>query len=135
MNQPAYVNGTTDPEVGTRAAAFLVRYAALYPFHRSGARFLPKPSLDFPTACELVQVWPNDRLEQMAIVFLTTDHAFAASGSRTIRQFAALASWADSELIQRELAVNYENYYRWVCPHTPPCGHRIACGIVSARAR
>lgn len=97
-----YVNGTTDPEIGTRASRFLELYASLYPKHRNGARFLPKPALDWPTACELVQVWPDERLEKLAIVFLKTDHEFAANGSRTIRQFAALASWCDDRLRQVE---------------------------------
>ncbi len=98
----AYVNGTTDPVIGTRAAHFLERYSELYPEHRNGARFLPKPALDWPAACELVQVWPDDRLEKLAIVFLKTDHEFAVNGSRTIRQFAALASWCDDRLRQVE---------------------------------
>lgn len=96
------VNGTTDPDIGERAAKFLERYPELYREHRHGARFLPKPALDWPTACELVQVWPDDRLEKLAIVFLKTDHEFASNGSRTIRQFAALASWCDDRLRQVE---------------------------------
>lgn len=96
------INGTTDPEIGERAAWFLERYAQLYPEHRKGARFLPKPALDWTAACELVAVWPNERLEKLAIVFLKTDHEFAANGSRTIRQFAALASWCDDRLRQVE---------------------------------
>lgn len=97
------VNGTLDPEIGERAAWFLERYPDLYREHRHGARFLPKPALDWPTACDLVKNWPNDRLEKLAIVFLKTDHEFAANGSRTIRQFAALASWCDDRLRQVEL--------------------------------
>jgi hypothetical protein len=89
-------------EVGTRAAHFIERYTELYPIHRHGAKFLPKPALDYQTACELVKTWPDERLEKLVIIFLKTDHDFAASGSRTIRQFAALASWCDGRLAEVE---------------------------------
>jgi len=46
----------------------------------------------------LCQTWSDDRLERIAILFLTVDHQFAASGSRTIPQLAALASWCDGKL-------------------------------------
>jgi uncharacterized protein YdaU (DUF1376 family) len=91
-------------EIGTRAAKFIDRYGELYPLHRNGARFMPKPALDYQTACELVSVWPDDRLEKLAIIFLKTDHEFAASGSRTLRQFAALAGWCDGRLAEVEKA-------------------------------
>lgn len=100
-----HINGTAEPELANRAARFCERYGVLYQQHRRGARYLPKPSLDWAKACELCAVWPNDRLEMLATVFLKTDHDFAASGSRTIGQFAALASWCDDRLREVETGV------------------------------
>jgi hypothetical protein len=91
-----------DVDVGERAAWFVARYSELYTEHRKGARYLPRPSLDYEKAKELCAVWASDRLERLAAVFLTTDHTFAASGSRTIGQFAALASWCDDRLTEWE---------------------------------
>jgi len=100
---PAFgINGTTDPELAARAGKFLTLYAELYPKHRKGARYHARPALDFPKAVELCQTWPDDRLEKLAIIFLKTDHEFAESGSRTIGQFAALASWCDGRLSEVE---------------------------------
>jgi hypothetical protein len=92
-----------DPVLTERAGRFVDRYAALYPVHRHGARYAVKPVRDFQAAVTLCQTWPDDdRLDKLAICFLTTDHDFAANGSRTIPQFLALASWCDGELSQWE---------------------------------
>lgn len=88
--------------VADRAGLFCERYGELYQQHRRGARYLPRPALDFTKAVELCQVWDSERLERLAEVFLKTDHDFAASGSRTIGQFAALASWCDDRLREVE---------------------------------
>lgn len=98
------MNGTTDPELADRAGAFCERYSELYPLHRRGARYLPKPALDYTKACELCAVWDNDRLERLAVVFLKCEEPFAQSGSRTIGQFAAMASWCDDRLREVESA-------------------------------
>jgi len=75
------------------------RYTQLYPTYRNGARYAVKPARDYAAAVTLCQTWDDDaHLEKMAICFLTTDHEFAASGSRTVPQFLALASWVDGEL-------------------------------------
>jgi hypothetical protein len=95
-------NGTVPDELAERAGDFCRLYAELYPKIRKGARYLPKPALDFQKAIELCAVWPDARLEQLATVFLKTDHDFAANGSRTIGQFAALASWCDDRLREVE---------------------------------
>lgn len=97
-----YINGTLDTEIADRAARFCERYSDLYQQHRRGARYLPKPNLDWTKACELCQVWSDARLDMLATVFLKTDHSFAESGSRTIGQFAALASWCDDRLREVE---------------------------------
>ncbi len=100
--KPPPMNGTTDPELAARAGDFCERYAELYFKHRRGARYLPRPTLDYTKACELCQVWDNDRLERLAVVFLKCEEPFAMSGSRTIGQFAAMASWADDRLREAE---------------------------------
>lgn len=89
-------------ETAERAGRFCERYGELYAQHRRGARYLPRPALDFQKACDLCAVWDDARLERLATVFLKTDHDFAASGSRTIGQFAALASWCDDRLREVE---------------------------------
>lgn len=96
------MSGTLDPDLAERAGRFCDRYAELYPLHRRGARYLPKPALDYTKACELCAVWDNARLERLAVVFLKCEEPFAQSGSRTIGQFAAMASWADDRLREAE---------------------------------
>lgn len=100
--KPPPMNGTLDPDLADRAGRFCERYAELYPLHRRGARYLPKPALDYTKACELCAVWDNPRLERLAVVFLKCEEPFAQSGSRTIGQFAAMASWADDRLREVE---------------------------------
>lgn len=93
----------TDEAVTTRAGAFVRRYAEIYPAHRHGARYAVKPTRDYAAAVTLCETWADDaRLEKLAVCFLTTDHKFAAEGSRTIPQFLALASWCDGELAKWE---------------------------------
>jgi hypothetical protein len=93
----------TDPGITKRAGRFCERYQELYPAHRSGARYAMKPTRDYAAAVTLCTTWQDDaRLEKLAICFLTTDHRFAAEGSRTIPQFLALASWCDGELAEWE---------------------------------
>jgi hypothetical protein len=92
-----------EQNVSARASRFVERYAEIYPLHRSGARYLVRPSLDFQHAIKLCRTWDDDaRLEAIAVEFLTCDNAFAKSGSRTIGQFAALASWCDDQLTQKQ---------------------------------
>lgn len=92
-----------DPLVTERAGRFVERYARLYPEHRHGARYAIKPARDYQAAVQLCATWVDDaRLDKLAICFLTTDHQFAESGSRTLSQFLALASWVDGELAKWE---------------------------------
>ena len=93
----------TDAAVTERAGRFIERYEQLYPKHRKGARYVVKPHRDYTASVELCRTWEDDtRLEKLAILFLTTDHKFAEEGSRTIPQFAALASWCDGKLAEWE---------------------------------
>lgn len=91
-------------EVRERAGRFCERYGVLYQQHRKGARYLGKPNLDFLEAVTLCATWPDTRLDQIATVFLTTDHEFAEKGSRTMAQFRAMASWCDSKLVEAGIA-------------------------------
>lgn len=92
----------TDPSITERAGRFVDRYQALYPQHRRGARYALKPTRDYAAAVTLCETWPDDRLDKLAVIFLTTDHKFAEEGSRTIPQFLALASWCDGKLSEFE---------------------------------
>lgn len=95
--------GEPKPEA-VRAAAFLERYQALYTQFRNGASYHLRPALDYVKALELCTTWTDDAwLDDMAEIFLRTDHQFAASGSRTVGQFLALASWCDSRLREQGL--------------------------------
>jgi len=100
-----HINGTMDDAVAERAGEFLRTYAVLYQRHRHGARYHSRPALDWPKACELCTTWDNPRLERLAVVFLKCEEPFAMSGSRTIGQFAAMASWCDSRLSEVESGV------------------------------
>lgn len=92
-----------DPVITERAGRFLERYQALYQHHRHGARYALKPTRDYAAAVTLCQTWTDDeRLERIAVIFLTTDHKFAEEGSRTVPQFLALASWCDGKLAEWE---------------------------------
>lgn len=89
----------TDRVVTERAGRFVDRYQELYPEHRNGARYAVKPARDYAAAVTLCTTWADDGyLEKLAVVFLTTDHKFAAEGSRTLPQFLAIASWCDGRL-------------------------------------
>jgi len=93
----------TDAGITERAGRFLDRYDALYPTHRHGARYARKPVRDYAAAVTLCETWADDdRLDKLAVIFLTTDHTFAAEGSRTVPQFLALASWCDGRLAEYE---------------------------------
>lgn len=86
-------------EITERAGAFVRAYEALYPECLHGARYAVKPARDYASAVSLCTTWADDaRLLKLARIFLTTDHQFAAEGSRTITQFLALASWCDARL-------------------------------------
>jgi hypothetical protein len=75
----------------------------MYPQHRKGARYIVRDHRDYPVAVSLCKTWADDaRLDKLAAIFLTTDHKFAEEGSRTIPQFAALASWCDGKLAEWE---------------------------------
>lgn len=98
VSPPRAKDPFVDREVTARAGRFCERYAEFFPKHRKGARYVPNPVRDYAAAVELCAVWDDERLDKLAVCFLTTDHKFAAEGSRTISQFKAIASWVDGEL-------------------------------------
>lgn len=87
----------------SRVGDFVDRYRELYTQHRNGAHYLGNPQSDFREASLLCETWDDARLEKLATVFLTTDHAFAEKGSRTLAQFRSMASWCDGKLRERGL--------------------------------
>jgi hypothetical protein len=92
----------TNGDVTERAGRFIERYQELYQQHR-GARYLVRDQRDYQAAVPLCATWTDDaRLDKLAAIFLTTDHKWASEGSRTIPQFAALASWCDGQLAEWE---------------------------------
>jgi len=94
-----------DETLTARAGEFIRHYRDdLYPAHRKGARYLGSEHRDYLAAVQLCQTWDDARLEKLAICFLTSDHDFAANGSRTIPQMKALASWLDGRLAEWEAA-------------------------------
>lgn len=108
-----------------RAARFIERYAALYPTHRNGARYLVRPSLDFQYALKLCENWDDDaRLDAIAVEFLTCDNEFAKQGSRTLGQLVALASWCDDQVASKR-APSVGARPRG-CRHTPTCPDEVA---------
>lgn len=95
--------GKTDPATAARAGRLIERYAELYTQHRNGARLrLVGNSLEFEAACGLVALWPDDRLEKLAILVLTTDDPFITGTDRSFKIFGLKASWADDRLSEWE---------------------------------
>jgi hypothetical protein len=87
--------GEYDPD-GTRAAAFLERYPAIYARAREGAHYRAKPNRDWLYALDLVRGWPNDeRLDAMAEVFLRMDDPKVLNRPGTIGQFLNMAPECD----------------------------------------
>jgi hypothetical protein len=87
-----------EDELAERAGRFCERYAELFAEHRRGARYYPRPALDFEEACRLCATWDDARLERLVEAFFTTDDPFCRDGSGTIKHFASRASWCDGKL-------------------------------------
>lgn len=81
-----------------RAGQLVMRYGELYSVHRSGAVHRSRPSLDWSDACSLVKLWPDDRLEKLAILVLTTDDPWISGTDRSFAIFVKKATWADDRL-------------------------------------
>lgn len=92
----------TDPVITERAGRFVDRYLELYAKHRHGARYPVNPNRDYSEAVTLCRTYPDERLDKLAVIFLTTDHEFAEKGSRTVGQFRSMAGWCDGKLAEHE---------------------------------
>lgn len=91
-------SAVSDPKLADRAGRFVHRYAELFAEHRKGAKYHSKPSLDFQEAIGLCQTWDDERLERLAIAFLTTDDKFCRNSNGSIASFRSRASWCDTRL-------------------------------------
>lgn len=91
-----------DDDLGQRGARLVGRYGELYAQYRHGARHRQRPNLDWVDACDLCRNWPDDRLEKLAILVLTTDDAWISRTDRSFKIFAMKATWADDRLRQWE---------------------------------
>lgn len=92
-----------DEVLQDRGARLVERYGELFLEHRRGARYRPRPNLDWQEAMELCRTWPDQRLEKLAILVLTTDDPYISNSDRSFKMFAMKASWADDRLTQWEL--------------------------------
>lgn len=104
-SDPKKENGRvlSDDALGDRAHALLERYSRLYTKHRHGARLrLMHSNLEFQDALTLCQTWPDDRLDKLAVIVLTTDDDWISRTDRGFPIFVKKASWADGLLAEAE---------------------------------
>jgi hypothetical protein len=94
--------GLETDEVAERGAWLVRRYEALFQEYRNGAKYRPRPNLDWHDACDLVKHWDNHRLEKLAILVLTTTDPWISRTDRSFKIFGIKASWADDKLTQWE---------------------------------
>ena len=86
-------------ETAERAAALLDTYDRLYAQHRHGAKhFRRAPALHHQQACDLVNLWPDDRLVKMIEILLTTDDEWVQRTDRGFGVFVTRATWCDEKL-------------------------------------
>lgn len=91
-----------EDDIGKRAAQLVERYGVLFSQHQRGARYRPRPNLDWVEACDLCRIWSNERLEQLAVIVLTTNDPWISKTDRAFKIFAMKASWADARLAKLE---------------------------------
>lgn len=103
LDAGARARSLVDDDIGDRAGRLVERYQELFFAQRHGARYRPRPAFDWQDACELCRVWPDERLEKLATLVLTTDDVFIAKTDRSFKIFAMKASWADDRLRQWEV--------------------------------
>ena len=90
-------------EVENRARRLLEElYPAWYFKHRGARLPIMQGWKQLRDAVTLCQTWPDERLAQLAAVFLTTDEPWIASSGREFHVFAAKASLCDDRLTQAE---------------------------------
>lgn len=91
-----------EADIELRAGQLVQRYGELFVQYRHGAKYRPRPNLDWMDAQTLVPLWDDARLEKLAILVLTTDDPWIAGTDRSFKIFAMKASWADGKLREWE---------------------------------
>lgn len=93
---------SVEQTLANRGGWLVERYQELFQERRGGARYRPRPNMDWVEACDLCRIWPDARLEKLATLILTTDDEFISRTDRSFKIFAMKASWADDRLSQWE---------------------------------
>jgi hypothetical protein len=98
-------NGASDERLRARAGRLREElYPAWYSKWRNGAQLaLIASPIEFQQALTLVKTWPDERLEKLARIVLTTDaDEWITRTDRGFHVFFKKASWADDRLRQAE---------------------------------
>lgn len=96
--EEARITPIESDEHAERAGNLVRRYGTLYSQHRHGAIHRQRPALDYHEAISLVKLWPDDRLDKLAVLVLTTDDEWITRTDRSFKIFALKATWADARL-------------------------------------
>lgn len=90
-------------ELADRAARFLERFDELYSQKMLGAKhFRRQPALDHTRAIDLCRTWDDERLDKIAVIFLTTNDEWISNTDRGLAVFAAKATYCDGLLSKWE---------------------------------
>ena len=98
------LSGTTDPEIARRVGEFFRGWEDLFRKHRLGATYFGNAQVDYANCCRLVEKLTNERLLDLAVVFLNSNEPFIENSTRSIPVFAARISWCDEQLRKAETA-------------------------------
>lgn len=97
------MSGTSDPTIARRAGDFFEVWSKLFSEHRSGATYHGRPAIDYANCCNLVRSFPDDdRLRDLAVVFLNSNEPFIESSNRSLAVFETRISWCDEQLRKAE---------------------------------
>lgn len=97
------ISGTGDPTIARRAGDFFEVWSKLFSEHRSGATYHGRPAIDYANCCNLVRSFPDDdRLRDLAVVFLNSNEPFIESSNRSLAVFETRISWCDEQLRKAE---------------------------------
>lgn len=97
-DRDARLSGTTDTTLARRAGHFIDRYKELFKEWRFGAIYHGRPHIDWANACNLVRSFEDERLEQLAVVFLNSNEPFIEKSNRSLAVFETRISWCDEQL-------------------------------------
>lgn len=90
-------------DLAERAARFLERFDELYSQKMLGAKhFRRSPALDHARAIDLCRTWDDDRLDKLAVLFLTTDDDWISRTDRGLSVFVSKATYMDGLLSKWE---------------------------------